>query len=111
MNKTVLYNTRETKNSRAAENFHEQQIAVFRRTDRIFSILLPIQWLAAVAAACFLSPLTWKGAQSKIHPHVWLAVFVGGIITALPFYLTVAYPGKTITRYMVSISQMLMSSV
>lgn len=53
----------------------------------------------------------WDETQSSIHPHVWLVVIAGGLITAFPFYLTIAYPGATITRYIVSICQMLMSGI
>ena len=98
-------------NQRAAELFREQEFSVHKRTDRLFTFLLPIQWLASIAAAYFLSPLTWDNTQSAIHPHVWLAVFIGGAITALPLYLTIAFPGVAITRYMVGICQLLMSGV
>ncbi len=111
MNFRVFQNQSQPENLRAAEFFQEQQLAVYKKTDRIFAILLPIQWLAAIAAAYFLSPLTWNGAQSSIHPHLWFAIFVGGIITSLPLYLTIFYPGSTTTRYIVGISQMLMSGV
>ncbi|MEP6901113.1 MAG: PAS domain S-box protein [Actinomycetota bacterium] len=73
--------------------------------------MLPIQWLASIAAAYFIAPLTWNGEQSSIHPHLWFAVFIGGLITSLPLYLTIFRPGATLTRYIVAVSQMLMSGV
>jgi PAS domain S-box-containing protein len=104
-------NTRDAKNPRAAEYFHEQQFVVFKRTDRIFAYLLPFQWIAAVIAAYFIAPLTWVGTQSQIHPHVWLAVSIGGLVTVFPWYFTIFYPGRKYTRYIVAVSQMLMSGV
>ena len=52
--------------------------AIYRRTDRMFAGLLVFQWLAAVALALWVSPLTWAGAVSRTHPHVWAAVAARG---------------------------------
>lgn len=103
--------TNEIENARAADFFDEHQRAVYRRTDRIFSILLPVQWVASIAAALFVSPLIWSGPNSSTHPHVWFAVLIGGAITSLPLYLTIRYPGETVTRHTVAVSQMLMSGL
>lgn len=103
--------TTEIENARAADFFAAHKRAVYRRTDRIFSVLLPVQWLAGIAAALFVTPLTWNGAASSIHPHVWFTVVIGGIITSLPLYLTFRYPGETMTRHVVAVSQMLMSAL
>ncbi len=111
MDLNTFQNSTDMKNPRAAEFFQDQQLDVYRRTDRMFSILLPIQWLAAMAAAYFISPLTWEGVQSSVHPHLWFAFVIGGLITALPLYFTIFRRGETITRYTVGISQMLMSGV
>ena len=111
METNSLQNTNKAKNIRSEEFFQQNQRAVYRQTDQIFAILLPIQWLAGIAAAYFFSPLTWNGEQSSIHPHLWIAIFVGGAITSLPLYLTVLHPGETITRYVVAVSQILMSGV
>lgn len=96
---------------RANTLFQEHKNTVYKQTDRIFAILLPIQWLASIFVAYFLSPLAWNGEQSYVHPHIWFAVIIGGIITSLPTYLTIFHPGKTITRHIVAISQMLMSGI
>ncbi|HKW30096.1 MAG TPA: hypothetical protein VJT54_12225, partial [Verrucomicrobiae bacterium] len=56
---------------RAAELFKEQQQNIIRHTDRIFSWLMPCQWLASVAIALWISPRTWAGVDSQTHPHVW----------------------------------------
>lgn len=111
MENKIDQNSGTEENFRATEFFQEQQLTVYKRTDRMFAILLPIQWVASVVAAYFISPLTWNGVQSGIHPHIWFAVIIGGIITALPLFLTVFHSGKAITRYIVAISQLLMSGV
>ena len=51
----------------------------------------------------------WNGPVSQVHLHVWLAVFLGGTITSLPVFLTIARPNEAFTRYMVAVCQMLMS--
>ncbi|HEV3340977.1 MAG TPA: hypothetical protein VG125_11490, partial [Pirellulales bacterium] len=66
---------------RADELFHQHQQAIYRRTDRVFAVLMPLQWLGALATALWLSPLTWQGTTSQTHPHVFAALLVGGLIT------------------------------
>jgi len=41
-----------------------------------------VQWVAGIAAALWISPRAWVGATSRVHLHVWLAVFLGGAITS-----------------------------
>lgn len=98
-------------NSRAKGIFEAHQLAVCKRADRTFAVLLPLQWLAGIIAACFISPLTWVADKSSIHSHIWTAIFVGGAIISLPLYLTLKHPGATITRYVVSVAQMMMSGL
>lgn len=97
--------------ARAAIFLKDDQFAIYRWTDRFFSVLLPVQWLAGIFAAYYISPYTWKGIDPEVHPHVWLAIIVGGAITTLPLYLTLARPGQASTRHIVAISQMLMSGL
>ena len=72
---------------------------------------MPCQWIASVAIAFWLSPRTWAGNQSRIHPHVWLAIFLGALITSLPVLLVRYHPGRVLTRHAVAVGQMLMSSL
>lgn len=100
-----------TEQSRSDIFLHEHLNVVHKRTDRIFAILLPIQFLASILAAYLLTPLTWSGVKSNIHPHVWFAIFVGGAITVFPMFLIFALPGTAFTRNVIAISQMLMSGL
>jgi PAS domain S-box-containing protein len=70
-----------------------------------------VQWLGGIIAALLLSPRTWTGAESSLHPHVVAACSLGGLITALPVYLACTRPGAASTRYSIAIAQMLMSSL
>ena len=97
--------------TRALEIFREMQAAVTRHTDHIFSRLMLCQWVAAVAAAALISPKTWAGSQSQLHIHVLAAVFLGGLITALPVFMALKHPGTVLTRHTVAVGQMLMSAL
>ncbi|MCA1614320.1 MAG: diguanylate cyclase, partial [Acidobacteria bacterium] len=96
---------------RAASLFAEHRRAIFKRTDRMFAVLMAIQWVAGVAAALWLSPKTWAGPQSQTHVHVWAAVFLGGAISLFPVALAIVRPGETSTRYIIATAQVLMSSL
>jgi signal transduction histidine kinase len=96
---------------RAAELFREHQQRIYRRTDRVFAILMPLQWLAAIGTALWISPVTWLGTASSMHPHLLAAVILGGIITALPMSLALRWPGAALTRYVIAVGQMLMSAL
>jgi len=100
-----------TANPRVAEIFNEHQQVVHRRTDRMFAVLMALQWVAGVAAALWVSPKTWIGADSHTHPHVWAALFLGGAISSLPILLAVIRPGRPTTRYTVAVGQMLMGAL
>ncbi len=98
-------------NGRRQELFNEQDDRICRRTDRIFAILMPVQWLVSIGFALILSPRTWNGEQSAIHPHVWIALFLGGIITVLPVALAIFRPGRALTRQAIATGQVLMSAL
>ncbi|HSU69290.1 MAG TPA: ATP-binding protein, partial [Tepidisphaeraceae bacterium] len=85
--------------------------AVYRRTDRVFAILMAAQWVFGIIAAIFISPRTWVGSQSNIHPHVWAAIFLGGAISFFPIFLALKCPGRASTRYVIAVAQMLWSAL
>jgi len=89
----------------------EHQLAVYKRTDRMFAGLMTFQWLAGIVTALIVSPKTWAGQISDVHIHVWAAVFLGGIVTLFPVMLAILRPGQAMTRYVIAGSQMLMSGL
>jgi PAS domain S-box-containing protein len=97
--------------SRTSVLFEEQQQNIIQHTDRLFSRLMLWQWGAGVAAALFISPLTWAGEQSQIHPHLLAAILLGGVVTAFPVWLANKQPGHPMTRHVIAIGQMLMSAL
>jgi two-component system sensor histidine kinase/response regulator len=96
---------------RTAEIFSERQQQIFKQTDRLFAVLMAVQWVFGVAVASWLSPKTWSGSASAIHPHVLAAVFLGGTISAVPIALAILWPGRTITRHTIAVAQMCTSAL
>src|SRR4029077_12895069 len=96
---------------RADSLLKEHQLAVYKRTDRMFAGLMTFQWLAGIATALLVSPKTWAGQIRDGHIHVWAAIILGGIITLYPVMLAILRPGEAMTRYVIAGSQMLMSGL
>lgn len=98
-------------NDRARELLEEHRTAIYRRTDRMFAWLMIFQWLAGLAITLWVSPHTWAGHEKSLHPHIWAAFFLGGLICSLPVVLAWQAPGKAITRYTIAVGQALASSL
>ncbi len=60
--------------SRITELFREHQQAIYKSTDRMFAVLMTLQWIAGIVAAYLISPKTWIGSTSQTHIHVWAAM-------------------------------------
>jgi signal transduction histidine kinase/HPt (histidine-containing phosphotransfer) domain-containing protein len=96
---------------RAEQLFEEHKRNICVRTDRMFVWLMPLQWLAGIGFALWVSPRTWSGDTSSVHPHVWAALLLGGVITFWPVFCAIKWPGMAATRYMIAIAQALMSAL
>ncbi|HEY2387834.1 MAG TPA: PAS domain S-box protein [Candidatus Binatia bacterium] len=96
---------------RAEALFRAHRLRIFTRTDRMFVVLMLVQWLAAIAIAAVVSPRVWAGAQSHAHTHVWIALLLGGVITLVPVGLGLLRSGETSTRHAIAVGQVLMSSL
>src|SRR6185312_14250533 len=51
------------------------------------------------------------GTASKIHIHIFAAIFLGALITALPVFMAWKHPGRALTRHTIAVGQMLMSAL
>jgi signal transduction histidine kinase len=90
---------------------HDLELALWKQTDRLFAALLAFQWAAGVAMAVWISPWAWEGLSRHLHPHIWAAVYLGGLIAAVPIYLALTHPGETLTRFVIAAAQMLHSAM
>src|ERR1043166_7272414 len=101
----------ETRERQSEELYADHQRRIYRQTDRMFAVLMAVQWVAGIVAALVIAPRTWIGQDSEIHLHVWAAVFLGGVISFFPIVMAVTMPGHTLTRHTIAVGQMLMSSL
>src|SRR4051812_49247344 len=97
--------------ARAGELFAEQRRRVFVRVDRMFMGLMAGQWIFGILVAFFFSPYAWEGKERTVHPHVWIAVLLGGALSLFPMLLAWKRPGWIVTRHVIAISQMLWSAL
>lgn len=96
---------------RADEIFRAHEYRIHCQTDQLFMYLLIVEYAAAIVIACTISPYAWAGLVPTVHPHVYAALLVGGLVTCLPVYVVRCWPGAFSTRCIIAIGQMLMSAL
>ncbi len=84
---------------------------VYRRVDRLFFILMAVQWAVGILFAVVISPRAWSGAISSMHPHVYAALLLGGVFCFFPMILIWRLPGQALTRQAVAVGQVCFSSL
>jgi PAS domain S-box-containing protein len=98
-------------NARARELFSLEADALHRRTDRLFAYLMIAEWGIAFVLAVVVSPGTWSGQASDVHPDVVSAIVLGGLLTIFPVAVAWAKPGALVTRTVFAVAQMLWSAL
>ena len=93
----------------AQRKYEDHAYAIHVRTDRMFVVLMTLQWIGGIVMALVVSPRTWIGAQSSVHPHVMMAVLGGAVLAGLPIALALLRPGRLSTRLVIASSQMFFS--
>jgi hypothetical protein len=97
--------------ARAAEIQKAQASIRNAKVDRLFAILLVVQWIVSIIGALVVSPYAWEGKERVLHMHVWVAILGGAGITILPLLLAFLRPGTKLTRHVIAASQMLSSAL
>jgi hypothetical protein len=97
--------------ARAVELRDAQMQTRRAKVDKVFALLLVVQYIAGILGALAVSPYAWQGKDRVLHLHVWVAVIAGAGITLLPVLLAWLKPGATITRHVIAASQMLSSAL
>lgn len=111
MSDAAMSETSPATSARAQQLRDEHLRARRARVDRMFAVLLIVQYVAGIVAALTVSPYAWEGKVHVLHMHVWVAVLGGGGIIILPILLALFKPGATITRHVIAASQMLSSAL
>lgn len=97
--------------ARAEQLYAERFAAHARRADRLFAHLMVVQWVFGVLLAALLAPEAWAGKAHVVHLHVYIAVLLGGSLSAVPVALAVHRPGWVVTRMTIACAQMLWSAL
>ncbi len=96
---------------RSHELFLAHQKRIYCQTDRLFVVLMLIQWIGGIIMALVVSPRTWIGATPYVHIHVWAAVSLGGLLSSAPVYMGLRHPGTVATRHVIALSQAVWSAL
>ncbi len=96
---------------RSEQLYRSARLALSRRTDHMFAVLLLLQWLAGIALAAWYSPHNWIGRRSNLEFELATAIGLGGILLAVPVFLIHRKPGQPVTRHVITASQMLFSTL
>ena len=95
--------------ARQLESIDRQSVASY--VDRIFALLLPIQWFFTLPVAIHFAPVAWEGFGNTIPPHPLRAVTFCGLVICVPIMLAILRPGTVLTRHAVAVGQMLIVSL
>lgn len=87
------------------QGFASEMAIGFKRADRLFGVGLLVQWGLLLAASIFYTPTTWVGAEGSTHPHVLLALVLGGLAALPSFGLSRLRAGALATRVVIGASQ------
>lgn len=97
--------------ARTQQLFTEHCDRVSRQADRLFVMLLILEWIAGIVVALTVSPRAWHGILSEPHIHVYVALFLGLTIITLPICFALCRPGHVFTRHIIAIGQSLMTAL
>ncbi len=95
---------------RAELLFSNQHKRVCKELDKLFSILLLLEYAAGIMIAC-CSAYSWNGSVAHVNPHLYLAIGGGLAIISLPILFTIYFRGSLVTRVSISIAQIVMTAL
>ena len=94
---------------RVKEVFEEKLDRLNRSTDRMFAVLMGLQWIFGIALALVVTPVPPANASPLLAP-LFLAVVVGGIFNA-PGLVAVLRPELPGIRFAIAVGQMCTSAL
>ncbi len=96
---------------RTEELFAQRRWEVCVATDRLFVLVMLLQFLGGVLIARHVSPWTWLGQTPHVDLHVWMALLLGAGISIPAIASAVYRPGHTSTRHLIGICQVAWSAL
>ena len=97
--------------ARADHLLREHQQSIYRNTDRLFAALMFFQWSGGILAANWILPHTWAEGSMYLGRYVWGSVLFGAAAAGTAILFAMLRPGRTATRHVIAVSQMLMSGL
>jgi len=95
---------------RARTLFAERRAEVCGRIDQLFVALMVLQLIGICGAAIWIAPHTWIARHSMLW-HTRGAMAAGFLVTCIPTGMALLRPSVPLTRHVVAMSQMLVSSL
>ncbi len=102
---------RPSERARAEQIYAARSDELLCQTDRLFAGLMIFQWLVGIALALILSPRTWDGTRSSLHPHLLAAIVLGAALVQPVGLLVLHAPGSRLTRQTIAVCQILFSAL
>ncbi len=97
--------------ARSEHLLREHQQSIYRNTDRLFAALMFFQWSGGILAAKWILPQTWAEGSTYLGWYAWGSVLFGAAVAGTAVLFAVLRPGRTATRHVIAVSQMLMSGL
>jgi len=85
--------------------YRERLTSCFSAADRLFGVVLLVEWALLITVALLYTPRTWVGAESSTHAHVILAIVLGGLAAGPAFAMSRFMAGKLSTRIVIGAAQ------
>ena len=86
-------------------------LGVAQKTDKMFAILLVVEWIACVCLAIWFTPGICESNPGLLPYRVQTAVVVGALMTLPALGLIWLRPGAVLTRHVIAVSQMVASAL
>ncbi len=97
--------------ARVAQLHVDIMAGIYRKTDRMFAVLLILEWIACVCLAIWFTPGICEALPGILPYRVETALLVGALMTLPALGLVWLRPSSTLTRHVIAVSQMVASAL
>ena len=97
----------ELRRTRAHEILDQLEAEIYRRTDRLFAVLLPLHWALLSAISLTIS----QAGGGDTGATLWTTLMLAALVTAVPTTLVLTKPGRPATRHSVAVAQLILSGL